>query len=138
MSSNKTQPTSASVALFLNALFPEQKKNDSWFLYRLMEKITRAQGVLWGTSIIGFGNYQYKYASGRSGDWFLTGFSPRKNALILYLMCDISHDQIDFDGLGKYKKGKGCLYIKKLENVNLTVLEKIIITTISLTLKNNQ
>ena len=78
MSSNKTQPTSASVALFLNALFPEQKKNDSWILYRLMEKITRAQGVLWGTSIIGFGNYQYKYASGRSGDWFLTGFSPRK------------------------------------------------------------
>jgi hypothetical protein len=138
MSSNKTQPTSASVALFLNALFPEQKKNDSWILYRLMEKITRAQGVLWGTSIIGFGNYQYKYASGRSGDWFLTGFSPRKNALTLYLMCDISRDQIDFDGLGKYKKGKGCLYIKKLENVNLTVLEKIIIISISLTLKNNQ
>ena len=138
MSSNKTQPTTASVALFLNALFPEQKKNDSWTLFLLMEKITRAQGVLWGTSIIGFGNYQYKYASGRSGDWFLTGFSPRKNALTLYLMCDISHDQIDFDGLGKCKKGKGCLYIKKLENVNLTVLEKIIITSISLTLKNNQ
>jgi len=138
MSSNKTQPTTASVALFLNALFPEQKKNDSWTLFRLMEKITRAQGVLWGTSIIGFGNYQYKYASGRSGDWFLTGFSPRKNALTLYLMCDISHDQIDFDGLGKYKKGKGCIYIKKLENINLTVLEKIIITSISLTLKNNQ
>jgi len=138
MSSNKTQPTTASVALFLNALFPEQKKNDSWTLFLLMEKITRAQGVLWGTSIIGFGNYQYKYASGRSGDWFLTGFSPRKNALTLYLMCDISHDQIDFDGLGKYKKGKGCIYIKKLENINLTVLEKIIITSISLTLKNNQ
>lgn len=138
MSSNKTQPTTASVALFLNALFPEQKKNDSLTLYRLMEKITRAQGVLWGTSIIGFGNYQYKYASGRPGDWFLTGFSPRKNAITLYLMCDISHDQIDFDGLGKYKKGKGCIYIKKLENINLTVLEKIIITSISLTLKNNQ
>jgi len=128
MSSNKTQPTSASVALFLNALFPEQKKNDSWILYRLMEKITRAQGVLWGTSIIGFGNYQYKYASGRSGDWFLTGFSPRKNALSIYLMCDLS--QLSLEGLGKHKKGKGCLYIKKLEDIDFQVLERIVKTSI--------
>ena len=96
-----------------------------------MEKITSSQGVLWGTSIIGFGDYHYKYASGREGDWFLTGFSPRKNALTLYLMCDISHQSIDFSTLGKHKKGKGYLYIKRLDDVVLKALKNIIKTSIS-------
>jgi len=131
MSTNKTKPTTRSVKLFLDDLIPEQRKKDSWTLYRLMEKITSSQGVLWGTSIIGFGDYHYKYASGREGDWFLTGFSPRKNALTLYLMCDISHQSIDFSTLGKHKKGKGYLYIKRLDDVVLKALENIIKTSIS-------
>ena len=138
MSTNKTKPTTRSVELFLDDLIPEQRKKDSWTLYRLMEKITGSQGVLWGTSIIGFGDYHYKYASGREGDWFLTGFSPRKNALTLYLMCDISHEFIDFSTLGKHKKGKGCLYIKRLDDVDLKALENIIKTSISLTVKKDQ
>lgn len=131
MSTNKTKPTTRSVKLFLDDLIPEQRKKDSWTLYRLMEKITSSQGVLWGTSIIGFGDYHYKYASGREGDWFLTGFTPRKNALTLYLMCDISHESIDFSTLGKHKKGKGYLYIKRLDDVVLKALENIIKTSIS-------
>ncbi len=131
MSTNKTKPTTRSVKLFLDDLIPEQRKKDSWTLYRLMEKITSSQGVLWGTSIIGFGDYHYKYASGREGDWFLTGFSPRKNALTLYLMCDISHQSIDFSTLGKHKKGKGYLYIKRLDDVVLKALKNIIKTSIS-------
>lgn len=138
MSTNKTKPTTRSVELFLDNLIPKQRKKDSWTLYRLMEKITGSQGVLWGTSIIGFGDYHYKYGSGREGDWFLTGFSPRKNALTLYLMCDISHESIDFSTLGKHKKGKGCLYIKRLDDVDLKALEDIIKTSISLTVKKDQ
>ena len=138
MSTNKTKPTTRSVELFLDDLIPEQRKKDSWTLYLLMEKITGSQGVLWGISIIGFGDYHYKYASGREGDWFLTGFSPRKNALTLYLMCDISHESIDFSTLGKHKKGKGCLYIKRLDDVDLKALEDIIKTSISLTVKKDQ
>ena len=138
MSTNKTKPTTRSVELFLDDLIPEKRKKDSWTLYLLMEKIIGSQGVLWGTSIIGFGDYHYKYASGREGDWFLTGFSPRKNALTLYLMCDISHESIDFSTLGKHKKGKGCLYIKRLDDVDLKALEDIIKTSISLTVKKDQ
>ena len=138
MSTNKTKPTTRSVELLLDNLIPKQRKKDSWTLYRLMEKITGSQGVLWGTSIIGFGDYHYKYGSGREGDWFLTGFSPRKNALTLYLMCDISHEFIDFSTLGKHKKGKGCLYIKRLDDVDLKALENIIKTSISHTVKKDQ
>ena len=138
MSSNKTKPTATSVHLFLEELVPEEKKADSWALYQMMARLTGARGILWGTSIIGFGDYHYKYASGREGDWFLTGFSPRKNALTLYLMCDISHKKFNFEALGKHKKGKGCLYIKKLADVDLKVLEEIIKTSISLTVKKDQ
>lgn len=138
MSTNKTKPTTRSVELFLDDLIPEQRKKDSWTHYRLMEKITGSQGVLWGTSMIGFGDYHYKYAIGREGDWFLTGFSPRKNALTIYLMYDISHISIDFSTLGKHKKGKSCLYIKSLDDVDLKALENIIKTSISLTVNKDQ
>lgn len=91
-----------------------------------MQEITGEFPHLWGKSIVGFGEYHYIYKSGREGDWFLTGFSPRKQALSLYLMCDLSHDGLDFKGLGKYKKSKGCLYIKRLSDVDLEVLKRII------------
>ena len=138
MSSNKTKPTATSIPLFLNSIVPEQKQKDSRKLYTLMERVTGAHGILCGTSIIGFGDYHYKYQSGREGDWFLIGFSPRKKALTVYLMCDVSHEKIAFEGLGKFTKGKGCLYIKKLEDIDLAILEKILKTSISLTVRRNQ
>ena len=126
MKQNKTQSTDNSVSLFLDQIEPEQKRKDSHALVALMSQITAEKPKLWGTSIIGFGDYHYKYKSGREGDWFLTGFSPRKNALTVYLMCDLSHEGLDFDGLGKYKLSKGCLYFKKIEDVDLNVLTQII------------
>jgi nucleoid DNA-binding protein len=126
MKQNKTQRTDNSVSLFLDQIEPEQKRKDSHALVALMSQITAEKPKLWGTSIIGFGDYHYKYRSGREGDWFLTGFSPRKNALTVYLMCDLSHEGLDFDGLGKYKLSKGCLYFKKIEDVDLNVLTQII------------
>ena len=126
MKQNKTQRTDNSVSLFLDQIEPEQKRKDSHALVALMSQITAEKPKLWGTSIIGFGDYHYKYKSGREGDWFLTGFSPRKNALTVYLMCDLSHEGLDFDGLGKYKLSKGCLYFKKIQGVDLNVLTQII------------
>ena len=126
MKQNKTQRIDNSVSLFLDQIEPEQKRKDSHALVALMSQITAEKPKLWGTSIIGFGDYHYKYKSGREGDWFLTGFSPRKNALTVYLMCDLSHEGLDFDGLGKYKLSKGCLYFKKIEGVDLKVLTQII------------
>lgn len=126
MKENKTQKTNENVEWFLSAVDNEQKRNDSYTLLRLMQEITGEFPHLWGKSIVGFGEYHYIYKSGREGDWFLTGFSPRKQALSLYLMCDLSHDGLDFKGLGKYKKSKGCLYIKRLSDVDLEVLKRII------------
>jgi len=126
MTQNKTQKTNENVRLFLSSVAEEQKREDSYTLLNLMGEITQAKPHLWGTSIVGFGEYHYKYKTGREGDWFLTGFAPRKQALTLYLMCDLSHDGLDFTGLGKYKLGKVCLYIKRLSDINLAVLKKII------------
>ena len=126
MKQNKTQRTDNSVSLFLDQIEPEPKRKDSYALVALMSKITAEEPKLWGTSVIGFGDYHYKYKSGREGDWFLTGFSLRKNALTVYFMCDLSHEGLNFDGLGKYKLSKGCLYFKKVEDVDLNVLTQII------------
>lgn len=122
MAPNKTQPTTAAVSQFLNQLTPEKKRQDANRIYQLMQSITGCEGVLWGTCIIGFGNYTYRYKSGRTGEWFLCGFSPRKHALTLYLSCDVSH-----------KKGKGCLYLKALEKIDFEVLKKLIEQSIALT-----
>jgi len=86
VSSNKTQPTNIPVPLFLNKVLNKQKREDCWKLYQLMEGLTGEKGVVWKSSIVGFGNYHYKYKSGREDDWFVVGFSPRKQALVLYLM----------------------------------------------------
>ncbi|MBT6161137.1 MAG: DUF1801 domain-containing protein [Flavobacteriaceae bacterium] len=133
MSQNKTLPTRKSVELFLNGIVDDQKRQDSWVLFEMLREITGKAAQMWGNSIIGFDTYHYKYASGREGDWMLTGFSPRKKALSIYLMCDISHNSLDFESLGKHKKGKGCLYIKKLGDVHLPTLKKIIQQSIALT-----
>ena len=133
MSQNKTLPTSKSVELFLNGIVDDQKRQDSWVLFEMLREITGKAAQMWGNSIIGFDTYHYKYASRREGDWMLTGFSPRKKALSIYLMCDISHNSLVFESLGKHKKGKGCLYIKKLGDVHLPTLKKIIQQSIALT-----
>jgi len=126
MKANKTQKTSENVEWFLSSINEEQKRLDCLKLLDIMQNITQAPPAMWGTSIVGFGEYHYRYKTGREGDWFLTGFAPRKQALTLYLMCDLSHDGLNFDGLGKYKKSKGCLYIKRLSDIDLAVLKRII------------
>ena len=133
MAPNKTQPTTAAVSQFLNQLTPEKKRQDANRIYQLMQSITGCEGVIWGTCIIGFGNYTYRYKSGRTGEWFLCGFSPRKHALTLYLTCDVSHQSLDFSTLGPHKKGKGCLYLKALEKIDFEVLKKLIEQSIALT-----
>lgn len=126
MKANKTQKTSENVEWFLSSISEEQKRLDCLKLLDIMQDLTHAPPAMWGTSIVGFGEYHYRYKTGREGDWFLTGFAPRKQALTLYLMCDLSHDGLNFDGLGKYKKSKGCLYIKRLSDIDLAVLKRII------------
>ena len=125
MSELKTKPTKASVQKFINAIDNPVKKEDCKILLKMMTEVTGEQPVMWGSSIVGFGGYHYKYASGREGDWFKVGFSPRKQALTIYLMGSYI-DETKIKDLGKFKNGKGCLYIKKLEDVDQTFLKKVI------------
>lgn len=127
MAENKTQKTTASVEDFINSVDHEGKRKDAFEVLEMMKEITGEQPRMWGTSIIGFGDTHYKYASGREGDWFKVGFSPRKTKMSLYLMgCDISKADSILSNLGKYKTGKGCLYINKLADVDIDVLKELI------------
>ena len=124
MAELKTQVTKASVGKFLQGIRDEKKRADCYQILKIMKKATKAEPKMWGPSIIGFGDYRYKYASGRENDWFITGFSPRVQNLTLYMTGG-------FDGevlkkLGKYKTGKGCLYINKIEDVDTKVLSELI------------
>lgn len=123
---NKTQPTEKSVIDFLNSVENDQRRNDSFEVLKLMEKITGEPAKMWGPSIVGFGSYHYKYATGREGDFLATGFSPRKTALTLYIMSGFSNYHKLMENLGKYKTGKSCLYVKKLTDINLVVLSNLI------------
>jgi len=124
MPKNKTTETDLSVTDFVNVQKGETKRTDSFRLIELMSKITKLEPKMWGKSIIGFGTYHYKYASGHEGDAPLIGFSPRAAALTLYIS-DIEREAF-LEKLGTYKASKGCVYIEKLEDVDLTVLEKMI------------
>ncbi len=126
MAELKTKPNQADVNAFIDSIADARKRRDSFALLGMMKEITGAQPRMWGDSIVGFGTYHYRYASGREGDWFITGFSPRKQALTVYLMCDVSTQQPLLDKLGKYKIGKSCLYVKKLEDIDEAVLRKLI------------
>jgi len=126
MAELKTKPTSQSVEKFLKAIDDKQRREDCLTILKLMKQITKAKPKMWGTSIIGFGNYHYKSQSGREGDWFITGFSPRKQNLTLYLMAGFGNFGDLLKKLGKHKTGKGCLYINKLEDVDLPTLKKLI------------
>ena len=126
MAQLKTQKNDASVEDFLNGVSHERKREDSFAILELMRDVTGAEPAMWGTSIVGFGSYRYKYASGREGEWPLTGFAPRKRNLTLYIMAGFENYDSLLAALGKYKTGKSCLYINKLEDVDIPTLRELI------------
>lgn len=123
----KTKKTNASVMDFLKSVKDVQKRADCAVIIKLMQKATRANPKMWGSSIIGFGDVHLKYPGGRELDWFKMGFSPRKQALTLYGCINSARQSALLKKLGKYKTGKGCLYIKKLSDINLDVLKEMIV-----------
>ncbi|KYG71668.1 uncharacterized protein DUF1801 [Roseivirga ehrenbergii] len=123
---NKTTETNASVSDFLNSIAEEKKKNDCVLIKNLMEEITGEAPKMWGPSIVGFGTYHYKYDSGREGDFLKIGFSPRVQNLTLYIMPGFEKYEDYMARLGKYKTGKSCLYIKKIEDVDIEILKLLI------------
>jgi hypothetical protein len=126
MAENKTKKTRASVEKFVSAIKDEQQKADSQELIELMKSATKLEPKVWGTNIIGFGDYHYKYESGREGDFFQVGFAPRQGSLVLYFMSGLPQYKVQLKKLGKYKIGKGCLYIKKLEDVDRRELKSLL------------
>ena len=126
MATIKTQKNDANVEDFLNSVGDEKKREDSFAILKLMQEITGEEPAMWGTSIIGFGSYRYKYASGREGEWFLTGFSPRVNNLTLYIMSGFEDYDTLLAYLGKHKIGKSCLYINRLEDVDIPTLQELV------------
>ncbi len=122
----KTKPNKESVNKFLEAVKDERKREDSFKVLELMKKVTKEEPVMWGPSIVGFGSYHYKYESGREGDMCITGFSPRKQNLTIYIMPGFKRYSELMKKLGKHKTGSSCLYINKLEDVDLKVLKQLI------------
>lgn len=130
MAELKTKKNNASVNEFLDSVSDPLQRQDSYTILKMMEEITGEQPVMWGDSLVGFGNIRYQYSTGRGGDWMLTGFSPRKQNLTLYLMSGFDQVEDLLSRLGKYKTGKGCLYIKRLSEVDLNVLQELIAQSI--------
>ncbi len=126
MAELKTKKNESSVTKFLDGVKDEKKRQDSYTILKLMKQITKAEPKMWGTSMVGFESYHYKYASGREGDWFVTGFSPRKQNLTLYIMSGFSKYPDLLKKLGKFKTSKGCLYIKKIEDIDIATLKELI------------
>ena len=126
MADNKTQKTGASVDGFLAAIEHPRRREDGRALLRMMRQITGLEPEMWGPSIIGFGDYHYRYESGREGDFFLVGFSPRKQSLSLYLPAGFPEYDALLAALGKHRKGASCLYVNKLADVDPSVLRRLI------------
>jgi hypothetical protein len=122
----KTQKTDASVEHFLNGVAHERRRKDSFAVLELMRQVTGEEPAMWGPSIVGFGSYRYRYKSGREGEWMLVGFSPRKQSLTLYIMSGFEGYEALLDRLGKHKTGKSCLYINKLDDVDLETLRELV------------
>lgn len=127
MAENKTKATEQSVEQFLHTVDNQQKRDDCFELVQLMEDVTGEKATMWGSSIVGFGSYHYKYASGREGDMMLTGFAPRKSALTLYIMGGFERYDELMSQLGKHKTGKSCLYVKKLSDIDTDVLRELVL-----------
>lgn len=126
MAELKTKKTELSVDAFIKTIADEQKQKDAFTIIGLMEKATKAKAKMWGGAIIGFGDRRLKYESGRELDWFVMGFSPRKQNFAFYISGAVEKQQALLKKLGKHKTGKGCLYINKLEEVDMSVLKEII------------
>ena len=135
MTELKTKATKASVVEFLNSVEHETRRKDGFQLLKMMQRISGFEPRMWGGTMVGFGDYHSQYESGREGDVFQIGFSPRKQSLSVYLTCDIQKWNALLSKLGKHKTGKGCLYINKLSDVDLTVLEELIKASLDFTLK---
>jgi hypothetical protein len=126
MAELKTKPTGEDVKQFLNSINDEKKRQDSFTLLEMMREITRIEPKLWASSMVGFGDHHYRYASGREGDTFLIGFAPRKQELALYGLSGSEQKEQMLAKLGKYKGGTGCLYIKRLDDIDLPTLRELI------------
>lgn len=126
MAELKTKKNEASVEHFLHSIADEQRRNDCLAVADLMKKATKAEPSMWGENIVGFGRYRYSYASGRQGEWFITGFSPRKQNLTLYLISGFAKHAELLQKLGKHKVGKSCLYINRLQDIHLPTLKELI------------
>ncbi len=126
MSDLKTTPNELSVDDFIDAIESEQKRDDSRALLKIMKEITGDAPTMWGTSIIGFGKYHFRYESGREGDWMVAGFSPRKQNLTIYMMGGFENQSDLLTKIGKVKSSVGCLYVKKLVDIDLQILKEMI------------
>lgn len=126
MAENKTQPTDQSVKSFIEALDDQQKISDSYSLVKLMKEVTGCDPKMWGPSIIGFDQYHYKYESGREGDMLKAGFSPRKREFSIYIMSGFKRQEELLQKLGKHRTGKACLYVKKLDDIDMDVLREMV------------
>ncbi len=126
MSALKTQLNDANVEEFLAAVENDRRREDSFTVLELMKRVTGEKPRMWGTSIVGFGSYHYRYASGREGDWPRIGFSPRKQSLTIYVMPGFSNYDDLLSRLGKHRTGKSCLYVNKLADVDMDALEQLI------------
>lgn len=136
MAENKTKPNKASVAAFIKGIEDKQKRSDVKKVVAMMREATGSRARMWGTNIVGFGRYHYKYDSGREGDFMITGFSPRKQALTLYVIPGFRHFESLMSKLGKYKTGKSCLYIRRLSDVDEKVLRQLIVGSVKYMRKN--
>jgi len=137
MAELKTKQNNRSVDRFLKSIPDKQKRQDCLALVKLMQQVTRAEPKMWGSSIIGFGSYHYTYASGHEGDTCLVGFSPRKRNLTLHVMADLEQHAELLKKLGKYKTGKACLYINRLDDIHLPTLKKLIQQSVKHITKTN-
>ena len=138
MAELKTKLNDASVEDFLNTIENDEKREDCFEILKIMKQAAKAEPKMWGTSIVGFGSYHYKGASGREGDWMLTGFSPRKQNITLYIMGGFDQQTDLMKKLGKHSTGKSCLYIKKLKDIDIKVLKELVTESIQMMKKLNK
>jgi len=131
MAHNKTKPTPQKVSEFIDGIEDRRKRDDCRELLKLMREVTGNRAKMWGPGIVGFGSYHYKYESGREGDFFLTGFSPRKQALTIYLISGFEPHPELMKKLGKFKTGKSCLYVKCLDNIDRGVLAQLVTDSVA-------
>ena len=137
MAELKTKPTKQSVKDFIDATRDEQQRKDCRTVSRIMKRVTKSNPKMWGPGIVGFGSYHYKYASGREANWFLAGFAPRKQNLTLYIMSGFQKYNTLLKKLGKHKIGKSCLYVKRLDDVDIDVLTQLIEDSVAHLRKSN-